>query len=82
VPSTAEAERAITSGAGPVSFEARARGVAVDRTGLPTGVQRLLALAEAVPENQGARRAVERPGLLSSGLELRPRAPSTPVPSC
>lgn len=85
VPSTAEAERAITSGAGPVSFEAgdlgrwdsslltalvdicevcRARGVAVDRTGLPTGVQRLLALAEAVPEKQGARRAVERPGLL------------------
>ncbi len=28
----------------------------VDRTGLPQGVQRLLALAEAVPERQGARR--------------------------
>src|SRR5437016_4436737 len=29
--------------------------VAVDRSGLPSGVQRLLALAEAVPERKGAR---------------------------
>ncbi len=34
---------------------ARSRGVTVDRSGLPDGVQRLLALAEAVPEKQGAR---------------------------
>jgi len=32
------------------------RAVSVDRGGLPTGVQRLLALAEAVPERKGARR--------------------------
>jgi phospholipid/cholesterol/gamma-HCH transport system permease protein len=85
VPTSADVERAITSGPGRVSFEAgdlgrwdsslltalvdifelcQARGVAVDRAGLPTGVQRLLALAEAVPEKQGARRAVERPGML------------------
>ncbi len=31
------------------------RGVGVDRSGLPAGLQRLLALAEAVPEKQGAR---------------------------
>ncbi len=31
------------------------RGVTVDRSGLPDGVQRLLSLAEAVPERQGAR---------------------------
>ncbi len=31
------------------------RGVTVDRSGLPEGVQRLLSLAEAVPERQGAR---------------------------
>jgi len=31
--------------------------VAVDRSGLPSGVQRLLALAEAVPERTGARGA-------------------------
>ena len=85
VPSITEVERTITSGAGPVRFEAgdlgrwdsslltalvdiselcQTRGVAVDRAGLPNGVQRLLALAEAVPEKQGARRAVERPGVL------------------
>jgi phospholipid/cholesterol/gamma-HCH transport system permease protein len=47
-----------------ISELCRARGVAVDRAGLPTGVQRLLALAEAVPEKQGARREVKRPGFL------------------
>jgi len=31
------------------------RGVTVDRAGLPVGVQKLLALAEAVPERKGAR---------------------------
>lgn len=32
-----------------------ARSLSVDRSGLPEGVQRLLALAEAVPERSGAR---------------------------
>src|SRR5262249_46400102 len=41
------------------------RGVAVDRAGLPGGVQRLLALARAVPERQGARRTQQRPDLLT-----------------
>jgi phospholipid/cholesterol/gamma-HCH transport system permease protein len=35
--------------------EARARGIAGDRTGLPDGAQRLLHLAEAVPERQTGR---------------------------
>src|SRR5262249_25850138 len=35
---------------------AKARGMAIDRAGLPTGVSRLLELASAVPERQGARR--------------------------
>jgi phospholipid/cholesterol/gamma-HCH transport system permease protein len=34
----------------------RARGGSLDRSGLPTGLQRLLDLAEAVPEKTGARR--------------------------
>jgi phospholipid/cholesterol/gamma-HCH transport system permease protein len=34
----------------------RGQGAALDRTGLPMGLQRLLALAEAVPEKSGARR--------------------------
>jgi phospholipid/cholesterol/gamma-HCH transport system permease protein len=33
------------------------RGIEPDRTGLPAGVRRLLELAEAVPEKQGARAA-------------------------
>lgn len=40
------------------------RGIPVERSGLPHGVQGLLALAEAVPERQGARRAEVRPGFL------------------
>jgi phospholipid/cholesterol/gamma-HCH transport system permease protein len=36
------------------------RGVDVDRSGLPPGVRRLLALAEAVPEKQGARAQAAR----------------------
>jgi phospholipid/cholesterol/gamma-HCH transport system permease protein len=40
------------------------REIPVDRGGLPEGVQGLLALAEAVPERQGARRAESRAGLL------------------
>jgi phospholipid/cholesterol/gamma-HCH transport system permease protein len=38
---------------------ARERGVAVDPSGLPDGLRRLLALAEAVPEKQDARGAEE-----------------------
>ena len=34
---------------------ARERGIALDRSGLPDGLRRLLALAEAVPENTDAR---------------------------
>jgi len=39
-------------------------GVEIDRAGLPEGVRRLLALAEAVPERKGARRDVEQAALL------------------
>src|SRR5262245_13597028 len=42
-----------------------ARSIQVDRAGLPRGVQRLLALAEAVPEKQGARRDEGRPPWLA-----------------
>ena len=41
------------------------RGVTVDHSGLPGGVQRLVALARAVPERQGARRTQQRPDLLT-----------------
>jgi len=41
------------------------RGIAVDRSGLPGGVQRLVGLARAVPERQGARRTQQRPDLLT-----------------
>ena len=37
---------------------ARDRGIAVDRSGLPEGLRRLLALAEAVPEKEGVREVV------------------------
>jgi phospholipid/cholesterol/gamma-HCH transport system permease protein len=38
-----------------------ARGIAAEREGLPEGVRRLLALAEAVPERAGARSDAQRP---------------------
>lgn len=41
------------------------RGVAVDHSALPGGVARLLALARAVPERSGARRAQTRLDLLT-----------------
>jgi phospholipid/cholesterol/gamma-HCH transport system permease protein len=41
-----------------------ARGVDVDRSGLPSGVQGLLELAYAVPEREGVRRVQIRPGIL------------------
>src|SRR5215813_7826542 len=36
------------------------RQIAVDQSGLPEGVRRLLALATAVPEREGARRGASR----------------------
>ena len=44
----------------------RAAGAPVDGSGLPPGVQRLLALAAAVPERKGTRREQVRPSLLES----------------
>jgi len=41
------------------------RGIAIDHSGLPGGVQRLVALARAVPERQGARRTQQRSDLLT-----------------
>jgi phospholipid/cholesterol/gamma-HCH transport system permease protein len=52
----------------------RQRGIPMDREGLPVGVQRLLTLAEAVPERKGARREVAEASFLertgTSTLEL------------
>jgi phospholipid/cholesterol/gamma-HCH transport system permease protein len=50
------------------------RGIAAERSGLPEGVRRLLALAEAVPERAGARSEAPTPpwlarlGLAASGF--------------
>jgi len=43
----------------------RRRELDVDRSGLPAGVQRLLSLAEAVPEKQGARGSAARVPVLA-----------------
>ena len=42
----------------------RQHNIPMDREGLPTGVRKLLELAEAVPERKGARREVEKASLL------------------
>jgi len=42
----------------------RTQEVTADRAGLPNGVQRLLALTEAVPEKKGARREASRAAFL------------------
>lgn len=42
-----------------------ASGITADRSGLPSGVQRLLDLADAVPERKGARDESVRPPLLA-----------------
>ena len=47
--------------------EARARGIASDRAGLPDGAQRLLHLAEAVPERQTGRARARPPWLARIG---------------
>jgi phospholipid/cholesterol/gamma-HCH transport system permease protein len=48
-----------------VSDSCRTRGIEVDRAGLPPGVQRLLDLAEAVPEKKDARAAESRESFLT-----------------
>jgi len=45
--------------------QCRERKITTDLSGLPGGVQRLLALAEAVPERAGARTVAVRPALLA-----------------
>lgn len=50
---------------GRVAELAGARKVDLDRSGLPQGVQRLLALSEAVPERSGARGDSARPDRLA-----------------
>ena len=47
--------------------EAKARGIASDRAGLPDGAQRLLHLAEAVPERQTGRARAQPPWLARIG---------------
>ena len=42
----------------------RQRGIKMDRAGLPLGLQRLLRLAEAVPEKKGARKEAVEPAFL------------------
>jgi phospholipid/cholesterol/gamma-HCH transport system permease protein len=43
----------------------RSRGLTEDRAGLPSGLARLVALAEAVPERAGAKRSEESMGILA-----------------
>ncbi len=57
-------DSAVVTFLGEVEARCRVRQVAVERDGLPPGLQRLLALAEAVPEKQGARRAATDEPLL------------------
>ncbi len=40
------------------------RGLSLDRDGLPSGIRRLLELAEAVPERQGARKEITQASFL------------------
>ncbi len=47
--------------------EMAARGVAADRAGLPDGVRRLIAMAEAVPERQTGRTGAQPPWLARLG---------------
>ncbi|HEX5606455.1 MAG TPA: ABC transporter permease [Candidatus Binatia bacterium] len=47
-----------------ISELCRQRKISMDRAGLPGGVQKLLALAEAVPERKGARREVSEASIL------------------
>jgi phospholipid/cholesterol/gamma-HCH transport system permease protein len=49
-----------------VMEQGRQRQIVIDQSGLPAGVQRLLALAAAVPEREGARRSGARLSWLAS----------------
>lgn len=63
-------DTAIVTFLGRIVELAGARSIEVDRSGLPPGVQRLLRLAEAVPEKQGARgQAASRGWLERVGLQ-------------
>ncbi|MEO8603059.1 MAG: ABC transporter permease [bacterium] len=54
-----------------VSEQAAARGITVDRSGLPKGVERLLALAAAVPEKSDAKTHPGHPSALTrAGLAV------------
>jgi phospholipid/cholesterol/gamma-HCH transport system permease protein len=70
---TFEASRVTDWDSGFVTFarsvleEARARGIESDRAGLPDGAQRLLHLAEAVPEKQTGRARSRPPWLVRIG---------------
>jgi phospholipid/cholesterol/gamma-HCH transport system permease protein len=48
-----------------ISQLCRARGITQDRSGLPAGMARLLELAEAVPEKEGARGNGAAPGFVA-----------------
>jgi len=50
--------------------EAKARSIECDRAGLPNGVQRLLALAEAVPERHTRRAGAKAPWLARVGVRV------------
>lgn len=55
-----------------VESKAAASNIPVDRSGLPAGVQRLLKLAEAVPERKGARRGQKAvPVLAQVGMQAQ-----------
>ena len=49
-----------------VMGQCEASGVMVDRSGLPSGVQGMLALARAVPEREDVQRTARSPGFLAS----------------
>jgi len=69
LPSTAENSQAGTTGL--LSFlikvleHCSAAKIEVEKDGLPEGVQRLIALATAVPEKKDARQQGERPSFLA-----------------
>ena len=58
--------------------EALARGIESDRTGLPEGVQRLLRLAEAVPERETGGIPLAKPPGWRGSAPGRPPAGAEP----
>jgi phospholipid/cholesterol/gamma-HCH transport system permease protein len=59
--------------------EARSQAIQADRAGLPEGVRRLLALAEAVPEKQTGRGGASTPWLARLGTTAMATAAATQV---